>query len=299
MEELAYRRYMSKEELHKSLNTLVGILKGIVIDGAVNDKESEEVKFWYDLHKPLIAIHPFKEILPALDLVFEDGRIDLEEAKGILWLCDKFLDKKQSTLYFNMVTSSIQQLEGILHGIISDNVITDSELQKLWDWLNDNEQIQGLYPYDEVYSLLLAAREDGIISADEKNMLRAFFSTFVDTTTSANIHAVDVSKLQQQFSINGICAVDPEIIVPDRLFCFTGVSNQATRDEICNIIVEKGGKCCSTPTNKTDYLVVGGGGNPCWAYTCYGRKVEKAMDIRKKGHKILIVHENDFWDAVR
>ena len=168
MEELAYRRYMSKEELHKSLNTLVGILKGIIIDGVVNEKESDEVKFWYDQHKPLISIHPFKEILPALDLVFEDGKIDLEEAEGILWLCDKFLDKQQSDLYFNMVTSSIQRLEGILHGIISDNTITDSELQELWDWLNDNEQMQGLYPYDEVYSLLLAAREDGVISADEK-----------------------------------------------------------------------------------------------------------------------------------
>ena len=115
-----------------------------------------------------MSLHLFNEILPALYLVFEDGKIDLEEAEGILWLCDKFLDKKQSDLYFNMVTSSIQRLEGILHGIISDNTITDSELQELWDWLNDNEQMQGLYPYDEVYSLLLAAREDGVISADEK-----------------------------------------------------------------------------------------------------------------------------------
>jgi len=30
----------------------------------------------------------------------------------------------------------------------------------------------------------------------------------------------------------------------------------------------------------------------------YGRKVEKAIQLRKEGHKIILVHENDFWDAI-
>ena len=51
-------------------------------------------------------------------------------------------------------------------------------------------------------------------------------------------------------------------------------------------------------TSQTHYLVVGAGGNPCWAFSCYGRKVEKAVDARKSGNPILIVHESDFWDAV-
>jgi hypothetical protein len=48
----------------------------------------------------------------------------------------------------------------------------------------------------------------------------------------------------------------------------------------------------------TNYLVVGNKGNPCWVYSCYGRKVEKAVELRKAGHKIMIIHEDDFWDAV-
>ncbi len=27
-------------------------------------------------------------------------------------------------------------------------------------------------------------------------------------------------------------------------------------------------------------LVIGGGANPCWAYACYGQKVEKAVELR-------------------
>ena len=51
-------------------------------------------------------------------------------------------------------------------------------------------------------------------------------------------------------------------------------------------------------SKKTNYLIVGDDGNPCWAYACYGRKVEKAINLRKEGAQIIIVHENDFWDEV-
>lgn len=54
-----------------------------------------------------------------------------------------------------------------------------------------------------------------------------------------------------------------------------------------------------TKPNAADFLVVGADGNPCWAFACYGRKVEMAIDYRKQGCKLLIVHENDFWDAAR
>lgn len=50
--------------------------------------------------------------------------------------------------------------------------------------------------------------------------------------------------------------------------------------------------------SKLNYLVIGAEGNPCWAFACYGRKVEKAVELRKKGVRVVIVHENDFHDAV-
>ncbi|HPN82790.1 MAG TPA: NAD-dependent DNA ligase, partial [Spirochaetota bacterium] len=51
-------------------------------------------------------------------------------------------------------------------------------------------------------------------------------------------------------------------------------------------------------TEETDYLVVGSGGSPYWAFSCYGRKVERAMNLRRDGHPVSIVHESDFWDAL-
>ena len=293
-----YRRFMKKEEMHKSLNTLIGILEGIVADNRIEEAEKNELKNWYSLHKYLLNVYPFSEIFPAIQLALQDDVFDMDEAENVLWLCRKFIDTHQEELYFGIITSKIQQLQGILYGIVSDGVISDTEIKNLCDWIEENENLAGTYPFDEIYSLLLAAKEDGIISKDERNMLKAFFSNFVDTSESYNINREDVLNLQKEYSISGICAVCPEIIIPNETFCFTGVSKKATRNEIAQIIENAGGIYNDSITNNTKYLIVGAGGNPCWAYSCYGRKVEKAMDLRKKGKSIIIVHEYDFWDEV-
>ncbi|QDS91692.1 hypothetical protein FF011L_04250 [Roseimaritima multifibrata] len=71
-------------------------------------------------------------------------------------------------------------------------------------------------------------------------------------------------------------------------------SRQAIEEQLAGL----GGVFSPRVTQKLNYLVVGAEGNPCWAFACYGRKVEAAVELRKKGIPLLIVHENDYWDAV-
>ena len=90
----------------------------------------------------------------------------------------------------------------------------------------------------------------------------------------------------------------PEVAFDGRVFTFTGTSTKATRKQIVDQITGLGAEFSPNVTSQTHYLVVGAGANPCWAFSCYGRKVEKAIEVRKSGGAILIVHESDFWDAV-
>lgn len=129
-------------------------------------------------------------------------------------------------------------------------------------------------------------------------MLKAFFSNFIDTRESYNIHAGDIEELQAEYRIQGICAICPEITFEGKTFCFTGESQRAKRYEIAAIIENKGAHFINGMSRKIDYLVVGADRNPCWAFACYGRKVEQAMNLRKQGHHVVIVHENDFWDEI-
>lgn len=96
----------------------------------------------------------------------------------------------------------------------------------------------------------------------------------------------------------GICAVDPKINIKDSLFCFTGKSSKASRRDFSELIIKNGGQFNNNVISNTDYLIIGNAGNPCWTFSCYGRKVEKAVKMRQEGRHIMIINELDFWDAI-
>ncbi|NQD67274.1 NAD-dependent DNA ligase [Bacillus haikouensis] len=293
-----YRKYTSKAEIHKAINSLIGMIEGIRLDQAINLDELEEIIHWCSMHRHLHKKSPFSEIIPVVDHALEDNILEPDEVEDILWLCQKVIKEDDFKEYYNLITSSIQQLEGILHGLLADNELTETEVNQLAAWMEDHDFLKGTYPFDEIDSLLTSAREDGVISEDERHMLKAFFGNFVDTKISYNVNEFEIKTLQGKYSVSGICAVCPEIKFEAKSFCFTGTSSQATRNEIAELITTKGGTFNKGVTKKTDYLIVGGDGNPCWAFSCYGRKVEKAVQMRRDGSGILIVHENDFWDEV-
>lgn len=291
-----YRMYTSKSEVHKAINTLIGIVNGVKFDETVNDRESSEITNWCNLHRRLGKKSPFKEIIPVLDNALMDNHLTNEEIEDILWVCDNVVNSDDFEEYYNMVTCTIQQLQGLIHGMLSDNELSESEINRLSEWMDDNSFLKGTYPYDEIDSLLIDICKDGIITDDERSYLTAFFANFIDFKISYNINEFEIKELQNKYSIDGICAAGPEISFENKLFSFTGTSSKATRNEIAKTISDKGGLFNNNVTKKTNYLIVGGDGNPCWAFSCYGRKVEKAVTLRKSGSQIIIVHENDFWD---
>ena len=180
-------------------------------------------------------------------------------------------------------------------GIAADCEITKSELEGLSDWLSENEHLKTCWPYEEVESIITAVLKDGKIDEAEQKMLQGFFSEFVAISDNRTIVS---PPIQRSGTIVGLCAVCPEISFVDKHFCFTGASNRYSRHGFGKLIEQLGGKMAASVTWKVDYLVIGADGNPCWAYACYGRKVELAVNLRKDGSRILLVHENDFHDAV-
>lgn len=290
-----YRQFTKPSELHKAINMLRGIVAGISSSGDVNELEISELTNWCMLHAMLKDRHPFSEIIPVVEEAITDGAIDEEERKNILWLCNNFVDNSS---YYSILTSSVQFLHGLIHGIMADAEISDSEIRSLASWMDTNDYLQGTYPFDELNSMLHSILEDGVISEDERNTLLAFCSNVVDFKDSVNLNEPDFEALRRKYSVAGICAYCPEITFKDKRFCFTGESYRATRAEMTKDVEALGGSVKSSVSTKTDYLVVGNAGNPCWAYSCYGRKIEEAMTLRKDGAKVQIVNETDFWDAV-
>ena len=294
-EDMEYRKYTYKSELDKALNTLVGILKGVSLDNEINIMEIEELQNWCQLHQGVRKQHPFNEFVPMVENAIKDNVLSEDEIQDMLWLCKNI---KTDSIYFDLITSDIQKLHGLLHGILADNQINDEEIHMLREWIDENDHLMNSYPYDEISSLLLSVLSDGKIDNKEKALLKAFFSEFIYLKESYNINQLEIENIRSILKIGGICAACPEIRILESSFCFTGASSRIKRDEIKYLVESLGGIYNNNVIRDTKYLVVGNDGNPCWAFSCYGRKVEKAMQMRKQGHLITIVHENDFWDAV-
>lgn len=290
-----YRKFTKPAELQKAINTLRGLVSGISSDRDVSNSEITELAHWCELHAELRNRHPFSELLPVVEEALSDGVITEEESKDILWLCNNFVDQNS---FYNATTSSIQFLQGLIHGVLADGELSDLEILSLKKWIDANDFLNGTYPFDEIYSMLYDILEDGKITQEEREQLTAFLSNVIDFTSSYNLSENDFSELRKKYSVSGICATYPSITFQDKFFCFTGESRRAKRDEIAALVARAGGAMRASVSAKTDYLVVGNAGNPCWAYACYGRKIEDAMALRKEGAHVVIVNEIDFWDAL-
>lgn len=290
-----YRVFTKPAELQKAINTLRGIVSGISSDRNVSQDEITELAHWCEIHANLRDRHPFSELLPIVEDALADGVITDDESKDILWVCNSFVDRGT---FYDATTSSIQFLQGLIHGIMADGELSNLEIHSLKKWIDANDFLNGSYPFDEICAMLYTILEDGVITQDEREQLTGFLSNVIDFTSSYNLNEKDFSQLREKYGIMGICAAFPDIVFQGKLFCFTGESHRAKREEITALVARLGGALRSSVTTRTDYLVVGNAGNPCWAYACYGRKIEDAMAIRKSGGRVVIVNEIDFWDAL-
>lgn len=283
----------AKARADKAISTLKGILLGINSDNEVNQKEFEELEKWAVNHRDLINRNPFKEFMTLIEETTSNNIPATETVEDLYWLCQKY---ENDSYYYNVVTSDLQILQGICHGILADGVIDEKEVYQLETWLEENTHLSTYYPYDEIRSLILSIVSDGKIEEEELLVLKAYLNQFV------NLENKDVEKSinneTRDINITGHCTSDPNIDIDGKTFCITGVLKSGSRSTLEKEIRDLGGIPTKTLTKKTDYLIVGDNGNKAWAFACYGRKVEKALDMRKSGHTISLIHEFDFIDVI-
>lgn len=283
----------SKARADKAINSLKGLLLGILSDDIIDVKEMDELRLWAKEHYDLINRNPFREFMLLIENTASNKIPAKEAVEDLYWLCQKY---EHDSIYYNGITSDLQLLQGIFHGILADGVLNNDEVFKLHEWLSDNEHLNSHYPYDEIRSLVLSIVADKKIEEEERAVLTAFIKQFVELKNTDI--AEKVEKDTEGVSISGICAVDPEIIFENKTFCITGILSKGNRSELQEAITNKGGISVNSISKKTDYLIIGDTNNACWSYSCYGRKVEKALDLRKSGHTIILVHEFDIFDAI-
>lgn len=271
----------------RDINELAGLIHGIALDGRIVPREAIALEQWCAQDRNWRL---FKEVRHVVLDAVSDGFLDEEERADILHFCDLL---RNPSPYYSVATADMQRLHGILAGIAADGLVAPEEMRGLQDWMETVENIKGTWPYDEVDSLITHVMRDGHIDPEEHKFVLAFAEGFLRSTANLVLEAPFDADLIR----HGICAMQPEVSFRGKVFCVTGTSPRASRREIEAVIAQLGGKPHPRVVNELDYLVVAAERTYSWAFSCYGRKVEAAMKLRRAGVQLTVVHESDFWDA--
>ena len=105
-------------------------------------------------------------------------------------------------------------------------------------------------------------------------------STLNNTVASSD---TTISDSESNEIINLPFSDDVNIQVSGNKFVLTGVFTLISKSDIIGFIEDNGGYVTSAVSGKTNYLIVGSDPEPAWKFGKYGRKIEKALELKSTG----------------
>lgn len=195
---------------------------------------------------------------------------------------------RQAATFRNEMRQQCGALLGIVQGILADHTINDQEVEFLHRWLIGAENVRLTWPGDVIYAQVESALADGAISTEERAHLVSTLSRLIGGTLDELAESTHVTGL----AFDEVSAIE----VAERRFCLTGDFAYGTRDLCQRAIEQRGGVVQSAITKKLHHLVVGGLGSTEWKHGAFGTKIQKAIQYKRAGAPILIVHE-EVWAA--
>lgn len=210
-------------------------------------------------------------------------------------MSDSILDadgQPPRALYYNRaVARQIQEMLGLVKGMVCDGDLSEGEVRSFRNWLEVNPDVSSRWPGRELARRIVRALDDGKIDEAERHDL---YELFCDTAGDGGERS-----LERPFSTKlPFDDPPPPIVFDGRLFCFTGIFAFGSREECERAVIERGGRCHKTIVKKPMTVVVGLMASDAWVQTGWGRKIEKAIVYRDGGVGVQLVGEGHWVQAV-
>ena len=167
---------------------------------------------------------------------------------------------------------------------MADGVVTLEEAQFLKQWISAKEGMTDRWPSNVLFARLCDYLEDGVLDQDEERDLLGLLMDIAGIQVGSEKTAVALP----------LCDPAPPVEFNGKRFVLTGKFASGTRAECTAAVEALGGICASSPSQKTDYLVIGELCSQDWIHENYGRKIESAVELREKGSGISIISER-YW----
>lgn len=182
----------------------------------------------------------------------------------------------------------LSEVLGLAKGMLADGVVTDDEAKYLRAWGANHPDALAAWPMQIIFARLQRHFADGHIDEAERADLHALLAALVGGTASLVLGYEAATTLPLDAPAPLICWG------PDEVYVFTGRFAYGTRADCEREATSRQSACERNVTRRTSFLVVGTFGSEDWAHSSYGRKIQRAVDLRKSGFALRIVGE-DHW----
>lgn len=182
---------------------------------------------------------------------------------------------------------TLDEMLGLVKGVIVDGVVTEGEAQFLAHWINANPEAARIWPGNVLARRLQKIFADRVVDEEERDDLLGLLQSVTGETLGMPENENPSTRLPLDDPA-------PALSFDGTLYVFTGRFVYGTRAACQASVVERGGECASDITRKTDVVVIGDLGSRDWIHTSFGRKIQKAVEYRDHGVGLAIVSE-EHW----
>lgn len=203
-------------------------------------------------------------------------------------------DKKEHEAALNRFNQQANQekclehLLGICTGLTADRFVSDDEIVFLHHWLCDHPIIEDIWPANQLLRITTDILDDQIIDEDERTKISNLLNQIIGSPIENGV----ASGMATDSPLD----LNAKIIIPAHKFIFTGKFAFGSRRKCEDATKEQGGVIGGKAvTLDTDYLVIGGTASDHWKFSSFGRKIQKAMDVRDDERSKLKIISEEQW----
>lgn len=284
------RAFSFSNEKDKALYGLKGILAGVVADKRLNEMELLFLDAWLQSQEFLSEDADVLAILSQVGEILEDGVISPDELVQMQDSIEKIISHKDSEMPESV--GHIEELVGFLTGTASDGVLNDQEIAGMSSWLERNESVKEIWPASVIVQRLATILEDGIITDEERADLLATVRQVTGSDTDESGLSYEASTEFWEDAVDGLS-------IAGAVFCLTGDFVSGDRDSVDTLLHCLGAETNSSVNKSVTYLVIGTLASRDWLYTSHGRKIEKALLLKREGCPIKVITERTLLKYTR
>ena len=190
----------------------------------------------------------------------------------------------------NNVSKAIDQLSGICTGILADGIVTDKEALFFREWVKNHAILEPIWPFTDILDRVEKVFSHGKIDDEERSELAEIMRSITGEVTVPDATTIYSSNFP-------LDSPEPALVFNGNEFVITGRFAYGTRKKVIEAIESREGiGKDGFPTLSTRYLVIGTFASRDWYNTNYGRKIERAVELRKDHQTIAILSE-EHWKS--